>query len=271
VAEIASMLAHPDCRALTILGPGGMENAAGAASSGNHRRPVLDGVYLSWRRRVCASTGYQPGRALGFPFTALEDPRLNSRLPAGRNVRCSTTSSMQVGGSVTEIQMRRVKPRLPAGAPEPVVEWTFEQGPCRRQARQTGGQPGRVQRRPVVSARARRVRRHPVPAEVPAGAHLPRWACLASSCAWVRVTTGQEIAAEIERDLDLHTYVRRACAAKQMRPCSIPWRLLSRSAEAFCNLSVFRGGSPGCLASGGFPAGCDAVINPVRVIRPAVR
>lgn len=274
MAEIASMLAHPDCRSLTIVGPGGMGKtrlALRVAESIADR--FLDGVYF-----VPLASLHSAGLlittladALDFSFHGSVAPRAQLLDYLRRKEILLVLDSFEhlltppleegmrsEGGEVLVAEMLKsapdVKTLITSRARLNLSwEWAFQLDglavPGSDEPRELEGYSA-IQ---LFVQSARRAR-HSFSLLASDEPHVTRICCLVEgmplalelAASWVRAVSCQEIAAEIERGLD---FLATSAPDVPRRHRSVravfdhSWRLLSPGEqEAFRQLSVFRAG-----------------------------
>ncbi|MEJ2558458.1 MAG: BTAD domain-containing putative transcriptional regulator [Anaerolineae bacterium] len=278
MAKIASMLAHPDCRSLTIVGPGGTGKtrlALQVAASIADR--FLDGVYFVSLASLDSAELLVTtlADALGFSFHGSVPPRAQLLdylrrkeillvLDSFEQLLFPTPSPLQEGETRGEAGLELLAEMLKS-APEVKTlitsrarlnlswEWAFQLDGL--------AVPGSDEQREleaysaiqlfVQSARRARHSFSLLASDEPHVARICRLVegmplALELAASWVRAISCQEIAAEIERGLD---FLATAAPDVPRRHRSVravfdqSWRLLSPGErEAFRQLSVFRAG-----------------------------
>jgi predicted ATPase/DNA-binding SARP family transcriptional activator/TolA-binding protein len=263
VAEIASLLAHPDCRALTIVGPGGVGKTRLAVQVGERVADAfLNGVAFVPLAglRSAALLATTLAQALDFAFYGAADPTAQLldylRQKELLLVLDSFEHLQAAAGLLAEVLQSapQVKILITSRARLNLSwEWAFELGGLAvPEARRAGGLESYSAVQLFVQ-RARRVHRHfsMAPADQPAIVRvcelvegLPLALELAAS--WVRVSACEEIAAEIGRGLDFLSTSSPDVPERHQSMRAVfehSWQLLSPEQQTvFQNLSVFRGG-----------------------------
>lgn len=269
VAEIASLLAHPDCRVLTIVGPGGVGKTRLAVQvAGRVADTFLNGVALvplaGLRSAALLATAL--ARALDFVFYGAADPTaqlLDYLRQKELLLVLDSFEHLQAGaGLVAEVLQSapQVKILITSRARLNLSwEWTFElDGLAVPEAQPPRGLESYSAVQLFVQ-RARRVQRHfsLAPADQPAIARVCELVeglplALELAATWVRVSTCQEIATEIGRGLDFLTTSSPDIPERHQSMRAVfehSWQLLSPDQQkVFQNLSVFRGGFSGAAA-----------------------
>ena len=268
LAELAELLASPDCRLITLVGPGGIgKSRLALQAAAEHLGAFAHGVYFVPLAAVSSPHQMVPAiaDALGYPFTEHHDPReqllsyLRERQPEVLLMLDNMEHILQGSELLAEILGRAPGVKLLVASRERLAlqeEWvyqveglTYPQDPTLCSG-DPGGRlysaidlfrqrAGQAQRRFAFEAEAPHVARICQLVEgMPLGIEL--------AAAWVTARSCAEIAREIERNLDILTTTLRNVPERHrsMRATlDYSWSLLAEpERQVLARLCVFRGG-----------------------------
>ncbi len=263
LAALAQLLDNPQCRLVTLVGPGGIGKTRLAIESAAARREAfIDGVYLVSLASVNSPAFILPALAgaLGFSFYSSTNPRnqlLNYLSEQQMLLVLDNLEHLLEGVElVADILRRAPGLKLLATSRERLNllgEWVFEvQGLAVPPANQVEG----VEECSAVALFVQSARRAKAgfalrAAEGPVAARICRLVegmplAIELAASWVRVLSCQEIAREIEHNLDFLVASTRDLPERHRSLWAVfdhSWKLLSGEEQrALSQLSVFRGG-----------------------------
>ena len=263
LAEIAGLLADPDCRLLTLVGLGGMGKTRLALEAAQREQSkFLNGVYFVPLAALDSPDSLitAVANALGFTFSDRGDPKTQlldylhgkemllvldgfERMLEGASW---ATEMLKRASEVKVLVTSRARLNWPG-------EWVIELEGLSLPGDPRRGDLDRYTSVQLFLQAARQVRRQVAlaPADEPAVARICQLVegiplAIELSAAWMRVLSPGEIAAEIEKGLDFLSVSSPGAPGSQRSMRAVfdqSWRLLAGDeAEAFRRLSVFRGG-----------------------------
>ncbi len=263
LAEIGELLSQPDCRLLTLVAPGGMgKTRLGLQAAAELSEHFRHGVFFVPLAGVTSADNLPStiANALKFAFYGDEDleSQLQSYLHEKQLLLLLDNFEHLIAGTgiVADILTGAPEVKILATSRQRLrlqAEWTFEVAglPVPENGRvEVVGTYGAVE---LFLQNARRVQAgfEPSPEDLRAIVDVCKLVdgmplALELAAAWVKTLSCQEIAAEIEQDLDLLETEMRDVPQRQRSVRAVfehSWNDLSEAGQAtFKKLSVFRGG-----------------------------
>ena len=263
LAALTQLLDNPQCRLLTLVGPGGIGKTRLAIEAAAARREVfVDGVVLASLAAVNSPTFMLPAlaSALGFSFYGSTNPRnqLLNHLSEKQMLLVLDNLEQLLEGVelVADILRRAPGLKLLATSRERLNllgEWVVE---VQGLAVPPAGQAKGVEECSAVALFVQSARRAKAgfalrAGDEPAVAHICRLVegmplAIELAASWVRMLSCQEIAREIEHNLDFLVASTRDLPERHRSLWAVfdhSWKLLSGEEQReLSQLSVFRGG-----------------------------
>jgi predicted ATPase/transcriptional regulator with XRE-family HTH domain len=263
LAEITRLIHDPQCRLLTLTGPGGIGKTRLALEAAQHLQETFtDGVFFVALAGISSTDYIMPAiaDAMGFTFSGLAEPKVQLFTYLRRKKMLLVLDNMEhlLDGVelLGEILQSADQIKLLATSREPLhlqAEWTFDvQGLPMAE----GDQVEELEASSAAMLFLQRARQAQVgftlsEAERPAVLCICRLLqglplAIELAAAWVRTLSCREIAEEIGRSIDFLASSARDLPGRHRSIKAVfdhSWKLLSNEERAaFMKLSVFRGG-----------------------------